>query len=65
MGSELHIETPSSEKGGAKNLIGQYSALLYGGDGIKPSFYRIDLPNCLQSLAHTSPKLRARLSRPT
>ena len=31
----------------------------------EPSFYRVDLPDCLQSLAHTSPKLRARRSRPT
>ena len=65
MGSEFHTETPSLEKGGAKTLSGQYGALLDLGDGIKPSFYRVDLPDCLQSLAHTSPKLRARRSRPT
>lgn len=65
MGSELHIETPSSEKGGLKNLSGQYRALLYVRDVIKLFFYRVDLPDCLQSLAHTSPKSRARQSRPT
>ena len=33
--------------------------------GIKLSSYRVDLPDCLQLLARTSPKSRARQSRPT
>jgi hypothetical protein len=66
MGSELHIETPSLEKGGGlENVSGQYRILLYVGDVIRPSFYRVDLPDCLQSLARTSPKSQARRSRPT